>query len=388
MSGAPLTSKLLPMRVLHVLGNVGMTGVETFVLTLTAAQRRRGDGVYLACAEDGRRELLDAAQALGVKTTLFLSRGEQRHWVGKALSFKARWQRWRLLVRVLRDAKPDVLHVHAVGIDGLESFLAALWTRTRFVVTHHATLSFFAPLRNFLSDVTLWLERHFAHAVVAPYSAAAGEWQEAGVPARRLHTIPFCVDIDRFAPTGRPPDDEVTTFHLWMPARLVEGKGHKELIEATAQLRPKYPRLRLTLAGAGPLEEDIRAHVERLGLGAVVSVGYVPHEEMPARMAKAHAVVLPSRMRGETFPIAMLEAMALGLPSVGTRWFGIPEIVVDGETGLLIPSGDVAALVNALQRLVADSNLVRRMGEAARRRAVEKFSARAISERYAALYRD
>jgi glycosyltransferase involved in cell wall biosynthesis len=158
-------------------------------------------------------------------------------------------------------------------------------------------------------------------------------------------------------------------------------------LAALMRVRQRYPEARLVIAGGGPLEGKVRDEVKSLGLsGAVELLGNVPSLRMPEVIRGADAIVLPSYMSGETFPISLLEGMALGLPAIGSRWFGIPDIVVDGETGLLVEPHDVTGLAAAMEKLVAEPAQARRMGEAGRVRARTRFSSTAVAQAYADLY--
>jgi glycosyltransferase involved in cell wall biosynthesis len=143
-------------------------------------------------------------------------------------------------------------------------------------------------------------------------------------------------------------------------------KDQKVLLRAAAVLLPRLTSLRIVLVGTGPLEESLRQLAEHLGLTNHVlfagSRGDVP-EILPA----FDVFTLTSRFEG--LSIALLEAMATGLPCVATRVGGVPEIVVDEETGILVPAGDVAAVAGALERLLGDPVARARMGDAARARA-------------------
>jgi glycosyltransferase involved in cell wall biosynthesis len=379
------------MRVVHYLGNVGMTGVESFVLMLVAAQRRAGLEPSIACAPDGREELIQTATRLGVPVWSFPSRLKSGGGglVQKMSSLAARGEHYRQMVNQLRTTKAAVLHLHPVGIAGLEALLAAQRTRIRTVFTHHATLTFFAPLRTRLSDLTFTLEKRFAHKVALPYAEATREMAGAGMSSSQLVTIPFCVDLGKFHTTdSAPPRQNAGRFRLLISARMVEGKGHRELLEAFAKLLPRFPNLELVIAGGGPLEGEVRAQIARLGVEKSMElVGHQSGDAMPTLMRTVDAIVLPSYMQGETFPITLLEGMALGLPAIGTRWFGIPDIIEEGVTGLLVKPRDVTDLANALERLVTDPEGARAMGRAGQIRARERYSADVVAKQYAELYR-
>lgn len=372
----------MPHRVLHFMStNVGMTGVETFILQLSAAQQRLGQTPHLHLEFDRRDELVREAGARHIPMFDVVPR-KLRGPLGRAQGV------YRLL-DIIRRERIEVLHVHAVGISGLDALLAGLVSRELpIVITHHATLTWFAPMRNRTSDVTFALEKRRASRVVMPYAAAADELREAGIPGDRLHVVPFCIDETRFV---SPPAPRAWSkdFHLVMSSRIVDGKGHGELLEAVALARAKVPGLKLTILGDGPKKPEVEAHVARLGLQSVVSLpGWLEHAEVPAKLAEAHVNVLPSYMPGETFPLSLLEGMALGLPAIGTRWFGIPDIIEHGKTGLVVPPRDAHALAQAIETLAASPETYEAYSRAAMERVQRHFTGAAVAKRYAQLYSD
>jgi glycosyltransferase involved in cell wall biosynthesis len=141
----------------------------------------------------------------------------------------------------------------------------------------------------------------------------------------------------------------------------------RELVEAAGDLN-------LVVAGDGPL----RGHVPQ-------ARGFVPHDELQQLYARAAIVACPSRREG--FGVACLEAMAHGRPVVASAVGGLTDLVVDGETGLLVPPRDVVALRAALDRLLGDRDLRRRLGSAGRERARERFSWDAVTDATLAAYR-
>ncbi|HMI85805.1 MAG TPA: glycosyltransferase family 4 protein, partial [Polyangiaceae bacterium] len=133
----------------------------------------------------------------------------------------------------------------------------------------------------------------------------------------------------------------------------------------------------------------IEAEVRRLRLEAIVDLkGHVANEQVPALMGTASAVVLPSYMPGETFPLSLIEAMAMRLPTIGSRWFGIPDIVAHGETGLIVEPRDVAGLAHAIEQLVTSPELARRMGQSGYERAMKLFTADAVGGAYERIYQE
>lgn len=375
-----------PIRVLHYMGtNFGMTGVETFILQLCAVQKRSGLVPSIALDLDSREEVRTIATAHGIEVhDLPVSKpagGKLQRIFAKVWS---RVQRTRFLWQLLR--RSDVLHIHAVGISSLDGFIAYGLSRNRaLIVTHHATLSWFAAYRNLISDVTFWLEKRLASRVVMPYAGAASELVAHGTSASRTKVIPFCVDEDLFCGLAPEPAQEELT--LVMSARMHHGKGHMELLAALARLAPRYKKLRAVFVGDGPTRPEVEAEIDRLNLRHVVECrGRVDHREVPAIMRNAHVVVLPSYMEGETFPLCLMEGMALGLPAIGARWSGIPEIIVDGETGILVEPRDATGLAAAIERFLVEPLFYARARKNALARVQSRYSATAVVKAYSEQY--
>jgi glycosyltransferase involved in cell wall biosynthesis len=195
--------------------------------------------------------------------------------------------------------------------------------------------------------------------------------EEVCGPAARgkVHLVRCGVDLGEFAPAERHAP-AIPTFAC--VASLRPYKGHAVLLDAIALLRARGMTLRVVLVGDGPLRGALEAQAARLGIGDAVDLrGALPHEEIPGLLAAATAVVLPSVTQSdgqmEGIPVALMEAMAAGVPVVSTRLSGIPELVRDGEGGLLVPERDPAALADAMARLATDASLAARLAAGARR---------------------
>ena len=381
-----------PIRVLHYMGtNFGMTGVETFILQLCAGQKRAGLVPAIAIDLHNREEVRTIATAHGVEVyDLSAPTPIDGEAGGTLAKLWSRLRRTQFLWQLLRHS--HVIHIHAVGISCLDGIVAGGLSRNKaLIVTHHATLSWFASHRNWISDVTFWIEKHVASRVVMPYAAAITELVAHGIPAVRTRVIPFCVDETLFSGLARKPAPGELT--LVMSARMFRGKGHMELLAALARLSPRYPKLRAVFVGDGPTRPDIEAEIDRLALRHIVECkGRVDHRKVPAIMRSAHAVVLPSYMEGEMFPLCLMEGMALGLPAIGTRLSGIPEIVVDGETGILVEPRDEIGLASAIERFLIDPAFYTHARKNALARAKSRYSSavvvRAYSEQYEAALRE
>ncbi|MBB4200113.1 hypothetical protein CCR94_04370 [Rhodoblastus sphagnicola] len=370
-----------PLRIVHFSGICfGITGLETFLWHLCAAQKRAGLVPSIVLDVNGREELRAIAKDRGVTLhPLPLRQGLELRLPQKVGGALMRMRRIKMLVDLLR--KSDVLHIHE-GVIALDAFLAARIAGVgAIIVTHHGTLAFHKAYWKRQKALSFWLEKRWASRIVLPYEAAAGDFVAAGVAKDRVSIVPFCVDENHFAGLAAEPEPGKLT--LVIAARLVAGKGHLDLIAAIAQIASRFPGLRLLIAGDGPMRPEIEAKIAESGLGRIIEFrGGVDHSDMPELLRCAHLMVLPSAMFGETFPLCLLEGMALGLPAIGTRWFGIQDIIVDGETGILVEPHDVMALARAIERFLTEPGFYSR----ARRNALARFNARYTSTTVADAY--
>lgn len=203
------------------------------------------------------------------------------------------------------------------------------------------------------------------------------------------------VDVHRFAPPTpdqrrqarqhlRIHDDHVVLLYA---GYLQRSKGVFDLLDAFARIADAHPRALLLLAGDGADRDELaRRAAPLVRAGRVRLAGHVDHDLMPLYCRAADIAVMLSWSEG--MPNAVVEAIASGLPVVATAVGGTPEAVCDGLTGLLVPSHDVPAAAEALDRLVRDADLRRRFGERARRHALEHFDATANARRLADLLAD
>jgi glycosyltransferase involved in cell wall biosynthesis len=179
---------------------------------------------------------------------------------------------------------------------------------------------------------------------------------------------------------GPEPPPPPAPTRLAAVGRLIPIKGFDLLLRAFDQARAELPDLTLELAGAGPLDAELRA-------GAPDGVTFLGRVSPVADVYERNAiVVVPSR--GEGFGMVALEAAERGRAAIVSNVGGLPEIVADGETGVVVPTEDVEALARSIVTLARDGELVRTYGEAARRRALDQFSAESAADGVERLYRD
>jgi glycosyltransferase involved in cell wall biosynthesis len=288
----------------------------------------------------------------------------------------------RFLAQLLAAQTFDLVHVH-----GLRPLGATRGLGVPVVFTNHSS-GFLARLHASAARQRR-TTRLLAH--VAQLIAPSDELVEA---ARRLGyagpaiMIANGVDPDRFRPgvsaLRAAWGCDSTDIVILLARRLVEKNGVVWFARALGAVQA--PNIRVVVAGDGPERETMRAILGENGmLSRVVFLGSVENANMPDLYRAADLSVLPSL--AEATSIAGLEAMASGLPLVGTRVGGIPAIIADDVTGLLVPPRDPAALATALDRLIADAGLRGSMGRAARTRVEQEFSWSSIAARTVDTYR-
>ena len=198
----------------------------------------------------------------------------------------------------------------------------------------------------------------------------------------KLHVIHVGIPIEQFTRSS-PPRDDSTVLCI---GRHVPQKGHAVLLEAIKLLAKRGHKVNLTLAGDGPLRPTLERFAERLGLASQVSFpGAVGQEEIHALYAGACIFCLPSFAEG--VPCVLMEAMAMEVPVVSTRIAGVPELIDDGRTGLLVTPGHAGQLADALERLLADPALCRELGSAAREKIIREFNTESSAEQLHALFK-
>lgn len=206
-----------------------------------------------------------------------------------------------------------------------------------------------------------------------------GRWAVGqGVPSRRVRTIHNGIDVERFAYSGPRPHGPAV-----LVARLSPEKDVETLLRAVSVVIREDSGFRLEIAGDGPCMSALRQMANALGVDdSVCFLGQV--HDVPALLARAGLFVLSSLSEG--ISLTLLEAMASGLAVIATLVGGNSEVVSDGETGLLVPASDPAALAAALLRLRRDSCEAARMGRAGRRRVEERFDVRRMVAEYEKMY--
>ena len=352
---------------LITLAEVG--GAQSYVVALLPVLSERFD---VTVAAHGAGPVREAAEALGLRFAAL------RH-VRRPIS------PWRdalalaELVRLLRRERPDVLHASSSKA-GVLGRVAAWATGVPIrIFTVHGWA--FAARSGASSAVYRWADR-----LVSPLTTATicvSELERAsGLAARtcradRTVVIPNAVDV-RGTPRARL---DASRPRLIAVGRLRPPKDFGTLLRALASL--PADGFDAAIVGDGPERPALERELGELGLRERVSLEG-ERRDVPSLLAGSDVFVLSSRSEG--LPVSVLEAMAAGLPVVASAVGGVAELVLDGETGLLVPPADQAALAAALWRLVADAGLRRRLGAAGRARAETLFDLDAFRRAHVELY--
>jgi glycosyltransferase involved in cell wall biosynthesis len=370
---AALRDERVPVpRVLHLLTRDGWGGTEVQVMNLV--QRTHPDrceqtvaviapmvpGVGERLARNGVpvRSLAGGFGIVGKAARLAGILRERTYDVVEAYGFKA-----GLIARVgaLLGGRPAVV----IGVRGIH-------------FTEGETHDTKARLAQLVERSLAWSVRAYA----ANSEGARRFLVRRGFPNDKFIVVLNGVETD--VPLAGP--DRAGPVRIICVARLVPRKRHDVLLEALARLRAGGRDVTCELVGAGTAGDDLRALTRRLGLESVVAFsGRLEPEETKQRLADADVFVLSSAWEG--MPGSVMEAMAARLPVVATDVNGTNEIVIDDETGLLVPVDDVEALAAALERLSRDPSLRRRMGTAGRKRILD-YSFDSFAERKTAFYRE
>jgi glycosyltransferase involved in cell wall biosynthesis len=354
------------MRVLHTESSQGWGGQENRTLQEALQLRQRGVEVFFACRRGARlaqraRDLGFTTEELAMTTSL-----DPRAIVG--------------LARCCRRHRIDIVNSHS-GRDTLLTGLALrlLPGRPKLVRTRHLIL----PITSRATYSRL------PDHVVCVSRAVEDYLVSAGIPRTMLSTIPTGVDTARFDPDRYP---SALRAELGLPAEtLLIGtvailrmkKGYQDLIAAIPRVLGQFPDAHFVFAGDGPQRQNIETALAGAGLtGRVHLLGL--RGDIPQVLRSLDLFVLPTHQ--EALGTSYIEAQAMGVPVIGTRVDGVPDTLIEGETGLLVPAQEPPALAEAIIALAADPVRRRRMGEAGRRWVLAEYTVQKMAERMLALY--
>jgi len=292
------------------------------------------------------------------------------------------------LVRLLRREQFQVVHTHMLQATIVGQLAAQIAGVPMRLVTRHYTPDVYARKQPLMR----WLDHHLArkatHVIAVSGAVRDGLVEQGRVPPERVSVIHNGIDLQAFdADRTDPPLSWGTPGEpgVWLGCvgSLFHRKGHADLLRALVKVIEVQPQTRLMLVGEGPEQARLEALARELGIADhVLFAGF--QSQIPALVRRFDYYVHPSLH--EPFGIAILEAMAAGKAVIGTNTGGIPELVIHGETGLLVPPSDPVALAAAILHLVSNPATAQPMGARGRQRVERYFNIRVTVDKYQELY--
>ncbi len=282
--------------------------------------------------------------------------------------------------RLVRQEKFDIVHVHSqeAGIVA-RPLLRLAGARGVFYTPHTINIR-----RKGLAGFYRWIERLLAaitDRIISVNEADRQSMISRGIPPHKIITIYNGIDLARFS--DPPAAAENGAPVVMQVGRLSEQKAPLDFIEGARLVLQKHPEVRFKLVGDGPLLEQVQARIKQLGLEQQVAA--VGMQANAFRLIQ-HADIVTLTSRWEGSPYSLLEAMAWSKPVVATAVNGCPELVLDGETGYLVPSGQPQVWAERVLALLHDPQAARQMGERGRRHLEEKFTLSEMVAKISALY--
>jgi glycosyltransferase involved in cell wall biosynthesis len=357
------------VSVLHLQKVAGISGSEAHLLSLLPRLKERGWDVRFVMLHEHEPGAWDFAREL-------TARGIPLDAIPLAadvdpIAFV------RLVARLVRN-RPTILHTHLVHAEVYGQLAGALTGVPIRILTKHGFNEFRENPGFGLGDRAI---ATLAHAHIAISRGLARYLEDVeGFDGESFEIVHYGIE-----PNGPAHAFTAAEPRLLCVGRLIPIKGHIVLLRAFAEARRNVPNLQLDLAGRGPLEPALRALAKELGIDdAVRFLGFV--SPVQRAIEEAAIVVVPSM--GEGFGMVALEAMERGRPVIAADIGGLGELVEHEVTGLLVPPGEADSLARALERLGGDLQLAALMGEAGRRRALERFLQERCTDRTELLYRE
>jgi glycosyltransferase involved in cell wall biosynthesis len=378
-----ITTKQEPSIVYH-LNSVTMGGMETHTIDLATGIARCGKPVYAIVPEDSTLEpLVERLESAGIEVYRLTLNGKPpqrlaRNW----------WRLWRWLVR----HRINLFHQQRTGpYHGKWAVLAAKAARVPVVVaTEHQSAY---PLKGLARRLNALADRLVDRIIVVSRSDWERQMAHSGRTRAKVTTIYHGIEINRYytytaaelqarrAALGFDPNAPL----IGSVARLAEQKGLEFLLRAAALLSARIPNLGILIVGDGPCRQMLEEEAGLLGIAdKTCFLGFQP--DVRPYLPLLDVFVMPSRF--ESFGLTLVEAMAVSLPVVASRVGAIPEVVADGETGILVPVEDAEALAGAIHTYLTDPELRRQSGTAGRRRAEQLFSVEAMAKHSLSLYQE
>jgi len=270
--------------------------------------------------------------------------------------------------RLLNEFKPDILHAHfasscglVAAISGFHPYILSVWGDDILVFPHKS------PIHNWAVKYAI----DSADYITATSHMLTESTRQLIGSEKEIDVIPFGVDLRKYRYNQRQTRDYI---HIGTVRGLTPKYGLEYLIKAVAKLHKEDLNIKLTIVGDGPIRDALEALSNNLGLSQIAAfTGSVSNDQVPVYLHDFDIFVMPSVGQGETFGVAAVEAMATGLPVVGSRVGGLPEVIDDQKTGLLVEPANVSALAEALKTYARSADLRHTHGLAGRKKVENEY---------------
>lgn len=378
-------SKLKVVRVIARL-NVGGPAIHTVLLTRDLDPKRFESILVTGTEGPDEGSMRDWAIEQGVTPVIIPELGRE---ISPFADLKVLFK----LYRLFRREKPDIVHTHTAKA-GFVARLAA-WLAAVPIIVHtfhgHVFHSYFGPLKTRLFIFIEQVLAHLTDRIITISQLQRQEILEYGIASSdKILIISLGFDLEPFLTNDCWRGQLRAEFGfaeriklVGIVARLTGVKNHELFLEAAALVHKRCESVQFLIVGDGELRTDLEQQAERLGLNGVVSfLGW--RQDLPAIYADLDLVVLTSRNEGT--PVTLIEAQASGCPVVATKVGGVPDIILDGETGYLVPPNDAHALAETMLQALSDDS--QKLGQAGRQLVKEKFSVSRLVHDIETLYND
>lgn len=369
-------AQLDSLRVFHLIYSLETGGAEADLLAKSRVLvQAHGYDITIGCLLK-RGELAAEAEAAGVRVLRPLMRGK----LDASVILR--------LVRLIRSGRYDVVHTHMFA-SNLLGRLAAMLAVVPVIVS---TVQLIADREAWWEILVDRLLQHGTDTMIASSQAVRQSFIQRGIRPAKIAVIHNSVDLARFDAVDREVARWATRqafgwgeshFVVGTVARLEKIKGLEHLIEAAKTVAEAIPQARFLVVGDGPQREDLLGQVRHLELEErCIFAGL--RSDVPQILPAFDLFVLPSL--SEALGIAAIEALASGVPVVASRVGGVPEVVIHGETGMLVSSGDTVQLAQAISRVAANPDEARQWAERGQKRVRRMFDVNRLADAQAGLY--
>lgn len=366
------------IKVVHIIGGGEFGGAERHIINLAGALNPQMVELTVCCLfSDPFVEI--AAQA-GINALNVTMRNRMDFRVISRLA------------SIIRQNNFDIVHTHGVRANLLGRVASRLANRKPVVTTVHSLLERDYPgfLRRQVNRFTEWATRGLTDQFITVSQGLKEKLVASGIPAGKVTVVYNGIVLEDFSPPAEPGAGRTMLGYgsgvplVGIVARLHPVKGHQYFLEAARIVLEQHPEVRFIVAGDGPQRPVLEAMAGQLGIAdQVVFTGFI--SEVRSLMADLDLLVISSLWEG--FGLTAVEAMALNVPVVSTEVGGLPEVVLHGETGLLVPPANSAALAKSMIWMLEHPEAAAEMAKKANRVVGEKFTAQVMARRTEELYR-